>query len=271
MDITAPISSYVASRLSHSDLSRKEETLLFRQKDYKTIIKHNWKYCYSLAKQFGHRGVSLDELTMEAVSAFSEVLPQHDPSLSRIGTHARKHIISCLNRVCDNHNSHGCYKDYLDTSVRQLHAVADKLTQELNREPTRSDMERSTEFLRLHKTKRSLTKDNLLDLWESTQSNKVVRDASDLIVSSYSATASVEVNDLMRYYLKPLTKTEYKVLVMRHFSGMTRQSVADYFERTPQTIDRWDRRAQKKVRNHIISDSWLYERVTSKINLRIKR
>lgn len=75
----------------------------------------------------------------------------------------------------------------------------------------------------------------------------------------------VELKDLIDYYLKPLTDYEYRLFMMRNMNDHTLKEVAQFFGKSIPMIYRHDRQAKQKIKDHILTDEWLYDRAKSRV------
>ena len=270
--------------LDNRVLPKSEEELLFRQERYDTIFEHNWRLCYSIAKKFMGRYVPLEELIIEAAGILWEVIIRHDHKVSKLSTHATPNIKRALEVFCTNYHGAVPVKDYLTAPSRQLRELTKVLAAELGRQPTRDDIAQSDEFKRIKKTTR-LAEDNLLDLWYSLRQTVSLdepteEDGNVLLIDTletpqnesidytpheFRSIEQLEINELLDYYMSPLTDQERLVFVTRHFNKTSKKEVGLIIGKNPKTVDRWDANAQEKIHDHILSDDYLRERVKRRL------
>lgn len=268
---------YILRQMNHSELTKKEERLLIRQKDEGALLRHHMRYFCKMVNQHGSPHVPAEDLIQEAQLAFLEAIRSYDLRRNnRLTGYAKKKVKFAIKNYCSNYGEPCYVPEHARTYQQQLRVLSNQLREELRRSPTKEEIKRTDRFKKIQKTSR-LSEDLLLDLWIASQYDKVslnepIRSGEDgetvelqdtipyehrsidFVKDDFVSIYELESEEFVAFILNPLTNHERRLFRMMYLKGLTQAEIGRIVGYDSRKVKKNAQKAWDKVHNHILTD-----------------
>lgn len=215
------------------------------------LINGNLKLVLSVIQRFTNRGENMDDLFQVGCIGLIKAIDNFDTSIGvKFSTYAVPMIIGELRRYLRDYNSIRVSRSLKDTAYKAMNAK-EKLTRELNREPT---IEEISKELGMEKADVVLSLEAIVDpvsLYEPVYS-----DGGDTIyvmdqIGDHSDDSDWLGEIMFKEALSHLNEREKNILTLRFFQGKTQVEVAEEIGISQAQVSRLEKGALKHIKEQI--------------------
>lgn len=216
------------------------------------FIKGNLRLVLSVIQRFNNRGENPDDLFQVGCIGLIKALENFDTSHGvKFSTYAVPMIIGEIRRYLRDNNPIRVSRSLRDTAYKALQA-REKLSRELQREPTIAEIANETEMERADVVLAMESIQEPISLFEP-----VFHDDGDAIyvmdqVKDTKNTDARWIENLsLSEAMKKLSARERHILKMRFFEGKTQMEVADEISISQAQVSRLEKNALKYMRKYV--------------------
>lgn len=216
------------------------------------FIKGNLRLVLSVIQRFNNRGENPDDLFQVGCIGLIKALENFDTSHGvKFSTYAVPMIIGEIRRYLRDNNPIRVSRSLRDTAYKALQA-REKLSRELQREPTIAEIAKETEMERAEVVLALESIQEPISLFEP-----VFHDDGDAIyvmdqVKDMKNTDTRWIENLsLSEAMKKLSPRERHILTMRFFEGKTQMEVADEISISQAQVSRLEKNALKYMRKYV--------------------
>ncbi|WP_312648843.1 RNA polymerase sporulation sigma factor SigG [Aminipila sp.] len=216
------------------------------------FIKGNLRLVLSVIQRFNNRGENPDDLFQVGCIGLIKALENFDTSHGvKFSTYAVPMIIGEIRRYLRDNNPIRVSRSLRDTAYKALQA-REKLSRELQREPTIAEIAKETEMERADVVLALESIQEPISLFEP-----VFHDDGDAIyvmdqVKDMKNTDTRWIENLsLSEAMKKLSPRERHILTMRFFEGKTQMEVAEEISISQAQVSRLEKNALKYMRKYV--------------------